>query len=913
MELAAWWGGPLGTEAKELSMTAMPRAGWAGRAIRLTIALSVGLFSGSVTWADIATLKNGMTVDGLWSPIGSLSADPTKAILQGQVPSKRIVVFDNQLTRTYFGTNQLAKEFTPSPPIRAETIKIDQKVATSGLKLFSVGSPIRTDPFDEWGRRIVIMRSDRGPLDVVQGITEITPTWTKLEAIQGTNSYIWDMRIATSSIPREQLSRILYKAGDPQNPDQRLRVVRLYLQAERFQDARAELVQLIKDFPNLSHYNEQVKALHQQSALRLLKEVELRRAAGQERLATAMLEQFPADGVAGETLLRVREMLDEIKAQKKQGEKTLALLKQHVAELKDDGAREGVAPIIAEITRDLNANTLDRMADYLRLADDAKIAAEGKVSLAISGWLLGSGAAVENLAVSQSLVKIRKLVQQYLVSTRQPDRDDLLAQLTSLEGATPDYLAKIIGHMRPPLEAATIGRGQPSPSDPSPALAPPPDRAKQPALAPPPDRAKQPAAEKAEAAKIAPPATESGSDCAPKDDSNILSGAPQPAASGLPKAKAAPQPKAEDNVVSPSPADSSPPELQPAPDMGIPGLYELTVKGLPEEPQIKFWVLLPPEYDSYRRYPCLVTLNGGATTPLQQIAWWAGDYSPEARTRYGQATRHGYILIAPQWTREHQRKYEYSAREHAAVLLTLRDACKRFSIDVDRVFLSGHSIGGDAAWDIGLAHPDLWAGVLPIVAIADKYVNLYWENGRYVPMYFVSGEKDGNKRALNATNWDRYLTHSGYDAMIVEFQGRGHEHFHDEIQNLFNWMNVHKRDFFPKEFTVKSLRPWDNFFWWVETDKPNANAMILPAAWGAVPRPAKTEASVNAVNGISVSSACEKLTVWLSPDLIVFDASLKVRLNRREQKNIQPSASTLLEDVRTRGDRQHPFWAKVEN
>ena len=39
----------------------------------------------------------------------------------------------------------------------------------------------------------------------------------------------------------------------------------------------------------------------------------------------------------------------------------------------------------------------------------------------------------------------------------------------------------------------------------------------------------------------------------------------------------------------------------------------------------------------------------------------------------------------------------------------------------------------------------------------------------------------------------------------------------------------------------------------------------------------------------------------------------RVTINGRAQRNIQPSASTLLEDVRTRGDRQHPFWAKVEN
>jgi hypothetical protein len=28
---------------------------------------------------------------------------------------------------------------------------------------------------------------------------------------------------------------------------------------------------------------------------------------------------------------------------------------------------------------------------------------------------------------------------------------------------------------------------------------------------------------------------------------------------------------------------------------------------------------------------------------------------------------------------------------------------------------------------------------------------------------------------------------------------------------------------------------------------------------------------------------------------------------------VEPSAAVLLEDVRTRGDRQHPFWAKIEH
>ena len=118
--------------------------------------------------------------------------------------------------------------------------------------------------------------------------------------------------------------------------------------------------------------------------------------------------------------------------------------------------------------------------------------------------------------------------------------------------------------------------------------------------------------------------------------------------------------------------------------------------------------------------------------------------------RLGQATRHGYIVIAVDWQQPHQFTYDYSAREHHAVLGALRDACRRFSIDTDRVFLTGHGIGGDAAWDIALAHPDLWAGVIPIVAVADKFVSRYAKNAEYVPWYFVGGELDGDKMARNA-------------------------------------------------------------------------------------------------------------------------------------------------------------------
>jgi hypothetical protein len=78
------------------------------------------------------------------------------------------------------------------------------------------------------------------------------------------------------------------------------------------------------------------------------------------------------------------------------------------------------------------------------------MSAEQKMSLAISGWLLGSGGAIDNLEVSIALVKVRDLARQYMATTRQPDRDNILSQLPS--EATIEYLAAIIAHMKPPIE-----------------------------------------------------------------------------------------------------------------------------------------------------------------------------------------------------------------------------------------------------------------------------------------------------------------------------------------------------------------------------------------------------------------------------------------------------------------------------
>jgi acetyl esterase/lipase len=161
-----------------------------------------------------------------------------------------------------------------------------------------------------------------------------------------------------------------------------------------------------------------------------------------------------------------------------------------------------------------------------------------------------------------------------------------------------------------------------------------------------------------------------------------------------------------------------PTATEPQPDR-LPGNYVIRIPGVKSEEFFEYEVQLPDEYDPFRLYPVVLTLHAEGRTAAEQIDWWAGAFDPDQQLRLGQAARHGYIVLAPRWMSPTQRQYEYTGQEHAAVLTSLRDACRRFSVDTDRVFLTGHSAGGDAAWDIGLAHPDLWAGVIPIVATAD--------------------------------------------------------------------------------------------------------------------------------------------------------------------------------------------------
>lgn len=748
--------------------------------------------------ADRVEMADGRVLEGAFVLLPGVAVDPAA----GGSGGTSVVMCDDELTRTMVSKRQVVKAEPAPVGFGQERIPIPQRLPDNGRRVAAVGGILETTPFDEFGRRILSLMTASGRLDVVQGITEITPRWTRVEAIATEQPFLLDMRIATSSIPRDVLRRVIDQRIDRTDADQRLRVVRLYLQAERYDDASRELDDVLADFPDLAQLAAERKSLSDLTATRILDEIRHRGDVGQDRLAMQLLDSFPAEQATGELLEAVRDERTRYETRRERARRLVGEIRERVGRLEDDRDREAAVAMTDEIQRELTFASLDRLSSFERLGLDPQTPLDRSVALGLSGWLTGAAAATDNLKIALSTIRVRDLLREYLRTPAAPSRTQLLDRLANEEAFAPATVAAIARHMRPPLD-------------------------------PPPETA--------------------------------------------------------------------------------PGLSEIAVPGLPGQGDVACLVQLPPEYDPLRTYPAVVTLHASWSTPLNQIEWWAGLPGPDG-IRRGQATRHGMIVIAPAWAREHQSAYEYSAREHAAVLGAVREATKRFAIDTDRVFLSGHSMGGDAAWDIALAHPDLWAGLIAISPAAGKYVNHYWRNAKTLPTYLVAGELDGSTFQRNTMDLDRSFA-KGFDMTYVEYRGRGHEHFSDELIRIFDWIGRKRRTFFQAEVEAVTMRPWDNFFWWIEMSGAPPRTVVLPDDWPppANVRPLMIEGKATPGNSVMVQCGADDVRVWLAPELVDFARPVAVTINGKKlpRDAVAPDTRVLLEDLRLRGDRQHPFWAVV--
>ena len=328
---------------------------------------------------------------------------------------------------------------------------------------------------------------------------------------------------------------------------------------------------------------------------------------------------------------------------------------------------------------------------------------------------------------------------------------------------------------------------------------------------------------------------------------------------------------------------------------------------------IQYSVLVPPEFNPHHTYPVIVAMHESGWTTENVLKWWGGSDTSQL-----QSQRHGYIVIAPEYLPPNKGD-PLPAPTDTIVWECLRDVRRRFLVDSDRVYLTGHGRGAEAAFDVALARPDLFAGVIPIsggvivpkggTAVRDG--TFLRENARMQSWYVVMGEFDFGLFEQNVQWFERQML-NGTDLLVSQYKARGHETFYSEIHRLFEWMELHRRPPEPKEFDFNSLRTTDVRLHWVRwgdtTPKGKRPAKPTPINLTARILPGETDTKSIVLGGQG------RVTVWLNADLINLDKRLNITRDGQRKFNdfLKPEIDAVLEDFRQRGDRQRLRTVRIQ-
>ena len=348
---------------------------------------------------------------------------------------------------------------------------------------------------------------------------------------------------------------------------------------------------------------------------------------------------------------------------------------------------------------------------------------------------------------------------------------------------------------------------------------------------------------------------------------------------------------------------------------------------LPDKSEGAYRIQLPPDYNHSRPHPVLMLMHGRELPELLVRRWSA------------LAAKNGFILMAPRWIRPAAPKpWGFTSEEHKFVENCIKDMKRRFNVDSDRVFMYGWDMGGDIAWDFGLGHPDLFAGVLPMCGTPRLFAAKYWPNAQYLPMYIVDGDRDGAAPIATKEMFKDFIR-CNFPTYYFEYKGRANELYTVDFDSMMRWMSA-KRRFFPakslgtynasggssEEF--KSLRQSDTHFYWLSADELKTEYTQDYANWDKTRSPARFQANIAVSNEAGPKGNArivtqinqpfqwqKQLTVWLSPAMVDFTKPIQLRVNGQmvgQPRMVPTSVPLMLDEHFKNVDRQRLFYAKMD-
>ncbi len=336
-----------------------------------------------------------------------------------------------------------------------------------------------------------------------------------------------------------------------------------------------------------------------------------------------------------------------------------------------------------------------------------------------------------------------------------------------------------------------------------------------------------------------------------------------------------------------------------------------------------YFLRIPTHYSAETAHPLLLIGHGGngaMTLDYARRASRAG-FTPWLEL----AEKHGFILAAPLTERG------WGAIGNSIVLSLISKLTRELHIDPDRIYLSGHSMGGHLSWRSGISFADRWGAIAPMSGGYD-----YVENELVYRLYNVPGYATwGQKEPYDIAKFNRkirdWMKAHGYRWINREKPG-GHQIFPDELPSVAKFLLAHPRDLYRSTVYARgggamvqnsagSNPKWEQEHHW----RAGRPISVESTHWLRL-TPRETVAGEEALEQVVwaeihpggkrleiTSQNVRRLTIGLHPELVAFRTPLTIEVNGQRVWREKPTAdlAAMLEHVREFDDRGRIFHAFV--
>ncbi len=216
---------------------------------------------------------------------------------------------------------------------------------------------------------------------------------------------------------------------------------------------------------------------------------------------------------------------------------------------------------------------------------------------------------------------------------------------------------------------------------------------------------------------------------------------------------------------------------------------------------LNYRLLKPRDYDATKKYPLVLFLHGAGergNDNVAQLKYGAPLFiKPEVREKYA------CFVIAPQcpteqkwadidWSSDTPAQPEKLSPSMALTLSVIELLRKEFSIDADRLYVTGLSMGGYGTWDLVTRVPKQWAAAAPVCGGGDKDKAALAKD---VPLWAFHGSEDPVVKVIRTRLMIDNVTAAGGHPLYSEYPYLGHDSWTTAYQEpqFLPWLFAQRR------------------------------------------------------------------------------------------------------------------------